>query len=88
MSIEGSSHRRGMTTNALAEKINLKILHLHRNEQPVTSNKVYAVAMRFPELFVKDGRLIRLDKIDAVRKRPIPSIERLIVATKSAPFDA
>ena len=28
--------------------------------QPVTSNQVYAVAMRFPEMFVKDRRLIRL----------------------------
>ena len=50
----------GMTTDTLAEQINLKRLHLRRDGQPVTSNQVYAVAMRFPEMFVKNGRLIRL----------------------------
>lgn len=49
-----------MTTDTLAEQINLRRLHLRRDGQPVTSNQVYAVAMRFPEMFVKDGRLIRL----------------------------
>ena len=50
----------GMTTETLAEQINLRRLHSRRDGQPVTSNQVYAVAMRFPEMFVKDGRLIRL----------------------------
>ena len=50
----------GMTTETLAEQINLRRLHLRRDGQPVTSNQVYAVAMRFPEMFVKDGRVIRL----------------------------
>lgn len=50
----------GMTTDTLAEQINLRRLHLRRDGQPVTGNQVYAVAMRFPEMFVKDGRLIRL----------------------------
>jgi hypothetical protein len=50
----------GMTTETLAEQINLRRLHLRRDGQPVTSNQVYAVTMRFPEMFVKDGRLIRL----------------------------
>ena len=49
-----------MTTDTLAEQINQRRLHLRRDGQPVTSNQVYAVAMRFPEIFVKDGRLIRL----------------------------
>ena len=55
-----SSEGCGMTTETLAEQINLRRLHLRRDGQPVTSNQVYAVAMRFPEMFVKDGRLIRL----------------------------
>lgn len=55
-----STEGRGMTTETLAEQINLRRLHLRRDGQPVTSNQVYAVAMRFPEMFVKDGRLIRL----------------------------
>lgn len=50
----------GMSTDTLAEQISLRRLHLRRDGQPVTSNQVYAVAMRFPEMFVKDGRLIRL----------------------------
>ena len=50
----------GTTTDTLAEQINLRRLHLRRDGQPVTSSQVYAVARRFPEMFVKDGRLIRL----------------------------
>ena len=33
----------GMTTDTLAEQINLKRLHLRRDGQPVSSNQVYAV---------------------------------------------
>ena len=55
-----SSEGYGMTTDTLAEQINLRRLHLRRDGQPVTSNQVYAVSMRYPEMFVKDGRLIRL----------------------------
>lgn len=55
-----ASEGHGMTTETLAEQINLRRLHLRRDEQPVTSNQIYAVAIRFPEMFVKDGRLIRL----------------------------
>lgn len=55
-----ASEGHGMTTDTLAEQINLRRLHLRRDGQPVTSNQVYAVAMRFPEMFVKDGGLIRL----------------------------
>lgn len=55
-----SSEGYGMTTETLAEQINLRRLHLRRDGQPVTSNQVYAVSMRYPEMFVKDGRLIRL----------------------------
>ena len=55
-----ASEEHGMTTDTLAEQINLRRLHLRRDGQPVTSNQVYAVAMRLPEMFVKDGRLIRL----------------------------
>ena len=49
-----------MTTDTLAEQINLQRLHRRRDGMPVTSNQVYAVAMRFPEMLVKDGKLIRL----------------------------
>ena len=55
-----ASEGHGMTTDTLAEQINLRRLHLRRDGEPVTSNQVYAVAMRFPEMFVKDGMLIRL----------------------------
>ena len=55
-----SSEGYGMTTDRLAEQINRRGLHFRRDGQPVTSNQVYAVCMRYPEMFVKDGRLIRL----------------------------
>lgn len=50
----------GMTTDMLAEQINLRRLHRRRDGMPVTSNQIYAVCKRLPEMFVKDGRLIRL----------------------------
>ena len=55
-----ASEGHGMTTDTLAEQINQRRLHLRRDGQPVTSNQVYTVCMRYPEMFVKDGRLIRL----------------------------
>ena len=50
----------GMATDTLAEQINLRRLHLRRDRQPASSNQVYAVCMRYPEMFLKDGRLVRL----------------------------
>ena len=49
-----------MTAETLAEQINLRRLHRRRNGQPVETNQIWAVVFRNPEMFVRDGKLIRL----------------------------
>ena len=49
----------GMRSEQIAEVINRRRLHVRKDGQPVTSAQVYAVAMRFPDTFVKaEGRLM------------------------------
>lgn len=51
----------GLRTEQIAEIINRKRLHVRKDGQSVTSAQVYAVAMRFPETFVKaEGRIMLL----------------------------
>lgn len=50
----------GMTAEALAEQINLRRLHLRRDGQPVGTSQIWAVVFRNLEMFVRDGKLIRL----------------------------
>jgi hypothetical protein len=49
-----------MRTEQIAEMINSKQLHIRKDGQPVTSNQVYAVICRYPEMFVKAEGMIRL----------------------------
>ena len=50
---------RGMRTEQIAKIINRQRLHIHKDGLPVTSNQVYAVICRFPEMFVKaEGRIM------------------------------
>ena len=50
---------RGMWTEQIAEMINRQRLHIRKDGQPVTSNQVYAVICRFPDMFVKtEGRIM------------------------------
>ena len=55
-----STSGHGMTTDTLAREINLQELYFRKDGKPVTSEQVYACCMRYKEMFVKDGRLIRL----------------------------
>ena len=49
----------GMRTEQIAEMINRNHLHIRKDGQPVTSNQVYAVISRFPDMFVKaEGRIM------------------------------
>lgn len=49
----------GMRTEQIAEKINEQKLHLRKDGQPVTGAQVFAVAMRFPDVFCKaEGRIM------------------------------
>ena len=53
------SQNRGMRTEQIVEMINHQRLHIRKNGQPVTSNQVYAVICRFPDMFVKaEGRIM------------------------------
>ena len=51
---------RGMRTEQIAEMINRNHLHIRKDGQPVTSNQVYAVVCRFPDVFVKAEGCIML----------------------------
>ena len=48
-----ASQNRGMRTEQIAEMINRQRLHIRNDGQPVTSNQVYAIICRFPDMFVK-----------------------------------
>ena len=41
----------GMRTEQIADMINRQRLHLRKDGQPVTSKQVFAVIMRYPDLF-------------------------------------
>ena len=48
--------------------INSKRLHIRKDGQPVTSNQVYAVTCRFPDIFVKaEGRILYTSPYPATR---------------------
>ena len=54
-----ASQNRGMRMEQIADMINRKRLHIRKDGQPVTSNQVYAVVCRFPDMFVKsEGRIM------------------------------
>ena len=53
------SQNRGMRTEQIADMINREWLHIRKDGQPVTSNQVYAVVCRFPDMFVRtEGRIM------------------------------
>lgn len=50
----------GMTTDQIADAINLHGLHQRKDGQPVTSKQVYATICRFPEMFtLKSATIIQ-----------------------------
>lgn len=49
----------GLRTEQIAEVINRRRLHVRQDGKPVTSARVYAVVMRYPDTFVKaEGRIM------------------------------
>lgn len=50
----------GMTTEQIADAINRQGLHIRKDGNPVTSNQVYAVICKFPDMFAKEGGRILL----------------------------
>lgn len=54
-----ATSNRGMRTEQIAEMINRLRLHIRKDGQPVTSKQVFAVIMRYPDMFVKsEGRIM------------------------------
>ena len=51
---------RGYTTAEIARIINQNEIHLRKDGRPVTIAQVYAVVMRNPSIFTKDGGIIHL----------------------------
>ena len=43
----------GLRMEQIAEIINKRRLHVRKDGQPVTSAQVYAVVMRYPDIYVK-----------------------------------
>ena len=50
----------GMSAETLATEINLRRLYRRRDGQPVNTSQIWAAFFRHPEMFARDGRLIRL----------------------------
>ena len=54
-----TTSNRGMRSEQIADMINRQRLHLRKDGQPVTSQQVYAVICRFPQVFCKsEGRIM------------------------------
>ena len=56
-----TTSNRGMRTEQIADMINRQRLHLRKDGQPVTSQQVYAVVCRYPDIFTKSaGRIMMM----------------------------
>ena len=50
---------RGMRTEQIADMINRQRLHLRKDGQPVTSKQVFAVIMRYSDVFCRaEGKIM------------------------------
>lgn len=50
----------GKTTDQIAALINAHGWHVRKDGQPVSSKQVYAVIMRYPDIFTKEEGRIRV----------------------------
>ena len=55
-----ASAGRGYSTGEIAYIINQNQLHIRKDGCPVTDAQIYAVVMRNPSVFAKDGGIIHL----------------------------
>ena len=54
-----TTSNRGMRTEQIADMINRQRLHLRKDGQPVTSKQVYAVIMRYQDIFCRaEGKIM------------------------------
>ncbi len=49
-----------MSAERLAWEINSRKLHVRKDGQPVNVSQIWALFFKYPEMFVRDGKLIRL----------------------------
>jgi len=55
-----STEGRGMTPEAIAREITFRKLYVRKDRQPVNERQIWAAYFRHPEVFCRDGKLIRL----------------------------
>ena len=55
-----STEGRGMSAEMLAWEINSRRLHVRKDGTPVSVSQIWALFFKYPEMFVRDGKLIRL----------------------------
>jgi len=55
-----STEGRGMSAETLAWEINSRRLHVRKDGAPVSVSQIWALFFKYPEMFVRDGKLIRL----------------------------
>lgn len=55
-----STSNGGMRTEVIANHINRMGLHRRKDGKPVTSQQVYAIICKYPNLFIKEDGVIRV----------------------------
>ena len=54
-----ATSNRGMRSEQIADMINRQHLHQRKDGQPVTSKQVFAVIMRYPDIFARaEGKIM------------------------------
>ena len=54
-----ATSNRGMRSEQIADMINRQRLHQRKDGQPVTSKQVFAVIMRYPDIFARaEGKIM------------------------------
>lgn len=49
-----------MTPEAIAREITFRELYVRKDGQPVSTKQVWRCVFQWPEMFVRDGKVIRL----------------------------
>ena len=55
-----STEGRGMTPEAIAREITLRKLYVRKDGQPISTKQIWRCVFQWPEMFVRDGKVIRL----------------------------
>jgi len=55
-----STEGRGMTPEAIAREITFRKLYVRKDGQPVSTKQIWRCVFQWPEMFVREGKVIRL----------------------------